>query len=330
MRSAAVRCIDGLDRLCARASLRLFGDEPALIALMFHGLFPDRDAFRDALFDPQQGLTGAEFRALVAHFRDAGYQFVRPDEICGGLTPGGKYVLLTFDDGYFNNLSALPILAEFDAAAVFFISAKHVLEGKAYWWDVLYREMMRRGRSMADLDAARTFCKAKRSAEIEAWVRAEWQLSSLTPSGDFDRPMTPAELKELAAQPCAVIGNHTYDHANLTNCTLPETRREIEQCQRALQDMAGVVPCCIAYPDGDWNPEVVQAAFDVGLRSGVTTIPGKNYLPLPANPLGAMTLNREIPWGNRDISGQCTVFRTHYSIRRALSRARNQLYGHAY
>src|SRR5260370_33213581 len=80
------------------------------------------------------------FRAFLGHFCQQGYSFVSPGQILGGLQPSGKYILLTFDDGYCNNLRALPVMEEFNAPAVFFISCDHVREGKAFWWDVVFRE----------------------------------------------------------------------------------------------------------------------------------------------------------------------------------------------
>ena len=41
--------------------------------------------------------------------------------------------MLTFDDGYYNNHLALPVLEEFDVPALFFISTNHVKQQKCFW-----------------------------------------------------------------------------------------------------------------------------------------------------------------------------------------------------
>ncbi|MEJ7665168.1 MAG: polysaccharide deacetylase family protein [Hymenobacter sp.] len=62
-----------------------------------------------------------------------------PADVLRGLDPAGKYALITFDDGYFNNHLALPVLRRYGVPATFFISSHHVLSGQAFWWDVVYR-----------------------------------------------------------------------------------------------------------------------------------------------------------------------------------------------
>ena len=91
-----------------------------------------------------------------------------------GLQPQGKYVLIPFDDGYYNNVRALPVLEEFDVPAVFFISTDHVRRGKAYWWDVIFREFGRRGRTKDEVRVAQNKCKRLKTGAVEAWLKAEF------------------------------------------------------------------------------------------------------------------------------------------------------------
>src|SRR5260370_38238711 len=91
------------------------------------------------------------FRAFLGHFCQEVYSVVSPGQILGALKPSGKYILLTFDDGYCNNLRALPVMEEFNAPAVFFISSDHVREGKAFWWDAAFREGRKHGKTEAEI-----------------------------------------------------------------------------------------------------------------------------------------------------------------------------------
>ena len=313
--------VDQIDSLLARFSLALLGDRSSLIIPIFHGIYPKRASARSALFDPQQGVTLDQFRLLLSSFAKAGFSFIRPDYIDDSLERGGKYVMLTFDDGYFNNLSALPLLHEFAAPAVFFASARHIKTGKALWWDVLYREMTSAGMPASHLRVARARLKTLRNEEIENWLRAEFQLERLQPTGDLDRPMTPWELKELSNDRYAVIGNHTLDHAILTNYSYQEAIEQIEGGQQELLEMTGKLPTCIAYPNGNWTPQIAESAMRMGLMSGVVTLPGRNALPIPAGGIRRMTLKRVWLWGNRDIESQCKEFRSAFSFSRFITRA---------
>ena len=137
---------------------------------------------------------------------------------------GEKYVLITFDDGYYNNTRALPILEERGVPAVFFISVNHVIQQKPYWWDVLHREVRKASWSNRDMIVAKGRLKRLTHAEIDASLADTFGLSPAHPIGDTDRPLTIHELRELAGHSLVHIGNHTADHAILTNYSLSQAR----------------------------------------------------------------------------------------------------------
>src|SRR5208282_6745263 len=132
-------------RMLASGFLPLANEDGALLSFLFHSLFETAEELHSGVLDPQQGITAEMFRGFLGHFQEQGYVFVSPVQILEGLPPGGRYLLLTFDDGYFNNLRALPVMEEFNAPATFFISSDHVHEGKSFWWDVAFREGRKRG-----------------------------------------------------------------------------------------------------------------------------------------------------------------------------------------
>ena len=130
-----------------RPDLRVYSPPGMLLTFLFHGVFRNQNEIQRHVADPQQQITLAHFRQFVEHMLAAGFQFVGPDDVETGLVDEGRYVMATFDDGYANNVHVQPILEEYEIPAVFFISTGHVLAGKPFWWDVLYRELWRRGAS---------------------------------------------------------------------------------------------------------------------------------------------------------------------------------------
>ena len=305
-----------LDARAAALSLRLRGDRPALLGFMFHSLFADRKEVESGLLDPFQPVTVADLRAFVEIFLEAGYRFVAPADLEAGLDPGGRYGLITFDDGYANNLRLLPILAEFDVPATLFVSANHLAEAKGYWWDVLYRESHKRGLPSDQVDGERDRLKALPPAEIEAALAGRFGAEALRPVGDSDRPMTESELKAFAADPRVTIGNHTADHARLTLCGDDEVAAQIRQCQDFLGKVLGIVPEIIAYPNGDHDERVVRIAAENGLRFGVTVEPCKT--PLPLEPERSMTVPRFMPTGGDGLRDQCLSYRSELQLLAAL------------
>lgn len=279
---------------------------------MFHGLFMDEEESKRGLWDPQQGITVRHFRESIQHFLRAGYRFVSPPEILAGLDPRGRYALITFDDGYFNNTRALPILAEFDASALFFVSTEHVTLGKAFWWDALYRAGRAAGRTREQIYGALPALKRLRAEELERSVCQIAGTDVLSPVGDVDRPFSPDELRRFADDERVFVGNHTCNHAVLTGYDAAGVRREIAQAQTALERLTGRRPTAIAYPDGGFDQGIAEAARAAGLELGFTTEPRKEYLCNLEE--RRMVLGRFCPWGDREIACQCSGFRSDIAL----------------
>jgi peptidoglycan/xylan/chitin deacetylase (PgdA/CDA1 family) len=301
------------EKLAGRFSLT--GSERGnLLCFLFHALFENEEELRGGACDPQQGITLEIFRTCLGHFCDQGYTFVSPLQISQGLEPSGKYILLTFDDGYFNNLRALNVMQEFHAPAVFFISSDHVTEEKSFWWDVVFREGRKRGRTQDEISRTVAAYKHWKTEDIESDLQRQFGKHALLPIGELDRPFTPTELRDFATHDLVHLGNHTKNHAILTNYRPAEVCRQIQDAQNAIHEMTGKTPQIISYPNGNSTPEIRQCARGLGLTLGVTVRPGKNRLPLKNENLGPMTLRRFTLWGNRAIEAQCRTSRANFSL----------------
>jgi peptidoglycan/xylan/chitin deacetylase (PgdA/CDA1 family) len=289
-------------------------EQGALLSFMFHGLFENSREFELGLLDPQQGITAPMFRTFVSHFLELGYRFVSPAAITEGLPETGKFVLATFDDGYFNNVRVLPVLQEFDIPAVFFISTNHVKHGKAFWWDVVFREGKRRYRSDRDIERMVAHYKQFRTDEIEADLKDKFGPEALRPASDLDRPLSAQELQEFSQHKQIIIGNHTRDHAILTQYSELDMQEQIIGGQTDIQELTGQIPTIIAYPNGNESEKIRNVAGLAGLRLGMGVRPGKNQLPLTVTGLAPATLRRFTLWGNRNIEQQCRASRSAISI----------------
>jgi peptidoglycan/xylan/chitin deacetylase (PgdA/CDA1 family) len=305
------------DQVLAACSLPLTKEGGGLLSFLFHSLFADSGEVRSGLVDPQQGITAAMFRQFLGHFQRQSYKFVSPGDIANGLPSGGKYVLLTFDDGYYNNIRALPILEEFRAPAVLLVSSNYVKQGKAFWWDVVYRESKKRGRAEGEIQRMVARYKRLKTTDMEAQVRNQFGADAERPVSDLDRPFTPAELRRFGEHPLITLGNHTGNHAILTNYSAAEVRREIQEAQDDIQAMTGQRPGIIAYPNGDTSPAIVDATKSLGIHFGLGAHPGRNRLPVPPGSSDAMILKRFALWGENGIEPQCRVSRSGLSLYRS-------------
>ncbi len=258
--------------MAAGTRLALAPERPKLLCFIFHALYREEAELADGAILPAQRLRVDRLREFVHYFRNAGYRFVAPSDIVGALPEGGRYVLISFDDGYYNNVHALSVLEEFDVPAVFCVVVNAVRTGKAFWWDAAHRN----GARQAQIEAF----KRKSAIEIERELAQRFGPSAMKPTGDADRPFDASELEDFSRHRLVHIGNHTMDHATLSHCDSVTQESQIRDAQDTLSQMTGHTPVLIAYPDGGYAQSAVAAAQACGLRIGLTVEPRANRLPL--------------------------------------------------
>lgn len=300
------------DNAFARLYLGLRGERDALVPFLFHSLFRGEDEIASNLVDPLQKTTVAQFRQFVEYYVGHGYTFVSPADMLGGLAPGRKYAAITFDDGYYNNALALPVLEAFDVPATFFISANHVRDGKCYWWDALHRELSARGATAEEIYDDAIAMKSLTTEAMEAALVKRFGHDVLRPRGDIDRPFTPAELRTFAAHRLVHIGNHTANHAILTNYAADDVRKQVADAQAMLIEMTGRTPISIAYPNGDYSDDVIRACEEVGLKVGFTVRPEK--MSLDEGSADLMRVGRFCPHGEERMLTQCRTYRSDVQL----------------
>jgi peptidoglycan/xylan/chitin deacetylase (PgdA/CDA1 family) len=313
--------IDFLLRAAAQTHLSLRGERDALMSLTFHGLLPDSAAAERNLVDPSYAVTREDLRFLIEHYLENGYAFISPDSLGEGLSGSGRFVQMTFDDGYRNNLDAVPILEEFDVPATFFITSKNVEEGRSFWWDVVYRSTVGKGRSPREFHTRMGELIWQPVESTEATLLEECGDAAFTPVSDLDRPMTETELRELAAHPLVSIGNHTKGHGVLTCYDEAGIRDQIGVCQRYLTGVIGAEPETISYPCGQYNDLVIRVVSEFGFRYGFSTEERKT--PTPVESSGQLTLGRFVMQSSKSTRDQCISHRSE--IYDLLSRAERRL-----
>src|SRR5665213_316569 len=276
---------DAREVLAAFEIFAIASRKDGLLCFLFHSLFRDERQIEQNAVNPLERTTVAQFRELIEYYLAIGYRFIVPGELLEGLKPDGKYAMITFDDGYYNNLQALPVLEELDVPAIFFISTKHIARNKCFWWDVFYREQIARGVPARQVHRQTVHWKSMRTEDIERELLSRFGPNSLKPRGDIDRPFTAAELRTFAQNKYVHLGNHTADHAILTNYCAAQVREQVSSAQEWLAEIIGRPPVAIAYPNGAHNDRVVDICAQAGLKIGFTIRP-VSYTHLRAHETG--------------------------------------------
>lgn len=310
MKSKIINYYKYFDWYLASNYLKHIKEKNSLIVFMFHSLFNNEPEESDNYIDSSLGITISRFREFIDYYLEAGYIFISPEEIGNGLCADKKYILITFDDGYFNNSGALPVLESYDVPALFFVSVNNVKENKCFWWDVIYREGIKAGVGTDKIKDLQRAFKNKTNQEIERVVEEIYGKSSFIPYGDIDRPFTPEELKDFSRKKHVYIGNHTMDHGILTNYSLEDAFDQICDAQNELEKIIGYVPESIAYPNGNYSKEIIDICKRLNLKSGFTTARNKNYIPLN----DVFQLSRFSLSSKFDIRKQCEQIRSDIRI----------------
>lgn len=316
VKSNVLKLVRRVDDAFIRTTLPYIEAGDGLVVLLFHTLHHHADELDRGLVDTRYAITVDKFRETLAHFLDAGYTPVSPEHL---LAPdGGKRLLVTFDDGYFNNFLALPVLDALQVPATFFIATRYVQEGRGFWWDTLIRERTAAGRA---LDLIRV--ELGRLADhphhaVDGYIDRHFGPAATQPVGDVDRPMTPDELRRFAAHPLVTLGNHTHHHASLTAYTNDQIAQELTLAQTALHTLAGTAPPWLSYPNGKQDERVWRQARTAGVRLGFTSRPRKTR-GAPEDPLG---VGRFVVSEADAVPTTCRRIRADLSLLRAYAKLR--------
>jgi len=297
------------DRIISKIYLKFFQEKNSLMIFNFHGFFRNEKEKMMDLVDPQTWTTIDDFHQFIEYFLNNDYNFISPNDILNGLNNDKKYIMISFDDGYYNNKHALKILRKYDVPIVLFPSIDHVAQNKCFWWDVLYREKIKSQLSK-DIFFEQNQLKLKTNEKIEKYIVETFGKEAFKPRSDIDRPFTTLELRDFSKEKYVFLGNHTSSHAILTNYSSDGIKSQILDAQNAINEITGATPIIISYPNGNYSDEILKISKELGIKIGVTTTYNKNNLPLNSQIKRCMYLGRFDVSGCNDVIKQCELFRS--------------------
>lgn len=253
--------------------------------------------------DPHRIAVAPEnFRAQMRYLRE-NFPLLRLEDDWRGLR--NPAVVITFDDGYADNLyEALPILEDTGVPATFFITTGMLGSPAEFWSDELERLILCRelpapefalrdagyGGSWPAADASQRQALHDHLHRLMLRLpparRAQWleQLRGWAGTGGEGREgylaLTADELRRLAASPLVTIGAHSVTHTPLARLDEEEQRREIVQSKRALEEVTGKEVRLFAYPFGGYGQydlTTLRLCREAGFSRAVTTFPGQAH-----------------------------------------------------
>lgn len=289
-----------------RASFR----RQRLLVLCYHGVISSSRAQCRPGYE--MSVSAAEFAAqlelLATRFEPLSLAAAL-DRLTGRAPCGAKPgVLVTFDDGYENNLTlAAPLLRRYGVPAVFFLSTGHIGHTQQLWpLEVDSHLLAAAGGAIAWPDGGERNVPF-RDRQPQAWAQLAFALRGILKSCPNAQRLaylerlrsrqTPgpehcdAELnaflnwdqaRQLASQGFA-LGAHTCHHPVLSRLSEQELLAELGDSKARIERELSTPITTLAYPNGghsDYNAAVIECARSLGYRTAFAVL--EKFAPVPA------------------------------------------------
>lgn len=279
-------------------------DPERLAIFLFHGVIEKQT--HEVRNYNRKHLEADYFRSILRELRETGTPLSADDVIEfhreGRAYPPGAY-LISFDDGFENNLSvAAPLLEEFDTPAVFYLTSKFVDENAMSWIDRIEHclESVPKGalqlpwnegesrfaspqEKIVILDEIRRRVKSDASIDADSLIASIYRqcgLPEVFASNDpLDQKLTWEQVAELAAHPLFAVGGHSHTHSILSFLSPEELRNEIRLSLKLLEERGGLRTRHYSYPEGlehCYSDAVIAELKAAGIEFSPTAIDGLN------------------------------------------------------
>lgn len=245
-----------------------------------------------AWIDPSNAIAPEVFRKqmrfLAAH-RNVIAMSRLAEMLRNGESPRRGTVVLTFDDGYLDNLRvAAPILTSLRLPATFYLATGYVERTESQWVDRLYAAFRTRTREALALEhrvVTGGWALDRQSAEAyrilcQGLIRASWS-ERHTVLADVEQQLrsstTPMRLTLswddvralLAQSPMVEIGGHTADHIDLTAHDDKRCADEVLRCANDIERETGHRPEHFSFPYSRLSPQHRRMVEQAGFRSAI-------------------------------------------------------------
>lgn len=289
----------------ALSSLRIldliewFPNLPQLLVINYHRIGNRHrcDFDRDVFSTDQEGLS-----QQIA-FLKRSYQVVDAQRalevIEGKARPKGTEVLLTFDDGYRDNLTlAAPVLKSAGVSGLFFLVTGYLDSPDTIpWWDQIawtVRQCVGGTLTISQPERWSAQVTIHNVDRVIENVLERFKQSAVDQERFFE------ELEECAGTCCKVqgtglfmdwsdaasllahgmdIGLHTHSHRILGRLKVEEQAEELRACRRILAEKLGYTADLLAYPVGSrtsFSEDTKRLAREAGFRTAFSYYGGTN------------------------------------------------------
>lgn len=230
-------------------------------------------------------------------------------QFVGALVDGSlpaNAIVLTFDDGYVDNLvCAKPLLVAADVPATVFLATGYTGRFEPFWWDELATLILCEKRSGSfdfragnhtiscsfdddpiggEYSGALELSKQRRAALWTIWQTLRYLddedrrsamlklrlicLDDRVQGRDIGRAMSREEVRSLTSDGLVTLGAHTVTHPVLAGLESEACRREIKDSKLTCEAIINAPIAAFAYPYGAFDTAAREAVASAGFSIG--------------------------------------------------------------
>lgn len=207
---------------------------------MFHGTYPrEYDGIPEGF---HFGLRASKLETFFEWINKEKIRLLSLDEYLEGECG----VLVTFDDGYANNVEyGMPILERYECPAVFFVTTGHLIGiGQRNWLQLFEDQLV--------------------AHQMKIGKEVGYELFY---------GMSEEHVRTLAEHPLTEVGAHTHRHVRLSQLDGTEAWEDIDLCNQHLERLIGAKPRVFSYPYGDYNLNTVDLVKSAGYEAAFAVKP---------------------------------------------------------
>ena len=253
-------------------------------------------------FKPNVSATPTVFNQHLSYLKKR-FNLVTAREIAGWMHGKNKLppnaALITFDDGYYDNLAeAYPLLKAHQLSALIFLTTDFVGKLKPSYWDTAAycfyhtqqdylqspltgldhweNEFEKESVMIRWIEKAKTLLESEKSVMVQ---KLPGLLGVDIPDGTFSKLfLTSSQVRDLINNGIE-IGSHTVSHPILTCIPVEQVRTELTQSKNWIEEETGRMVDYFAYPNGqttDFNEQIITEVQNAGYKLAFTLLSGSN------------------------------------------------------
>jgi peptidoglycan/xylan/chitin deacetylase (PgdA/CDA1 family) len=271
------------------------------LILAYHRVLSEKELAGDYFIQPgmyvRNDVFEKQMRFLTEHFQVVSLAELLDHWAHGTWEHDKRYCIITFDDGWLDNyVHAYPILRKYHIPATIFLPTGFIGTNRWFWQDkigyLLSHYHRSGGRQSAKLsldgypwargligetgngniDSAIERCKKLPEEEIDRFIDEMSRTMNLK-CPDERLFLNWREVEEMSQHGIS-FGSHSCTHEILLKLSAEKIRNEIEQSLHAVREKKVNYIPVFAYPNGDYNQEIIEHLKAAGYRAAVSTVFG--------------------------------------------------------